>query len=94
LSAGTAAGQVYLTGAAGAAPTTPVTVSGDATITSAGVVALASTTISPGSYGSASQIPAYTADAKGRLTAAANLNVGSLNAGSVFTSGTPYLLQD
>ncbi|HEY0057273.1 MAG TPA: hypothetical protein VGB63_18130, partial [Pedobacter sp.] len=41
LSAGSTSGQVYLTGASGAVPTTPVTVSGDINITSAGVTAVA-----------------------------------------------------
>jgi hypothetical protein len=43
--------------------------------------------VTSGSYGSASQVPAYTVDAKGRITAAANVTIGSL-AATAIASGT------
>ena len=47
---------------------------------------LASTAVTAGSYGSASQVPTYTVDAKGRLTTAANVAIAI--ATSQVTSGT------
>ena len=60
---------------------------GDVT-TSAGSAAtsLATSGVTAGSYGSASQVPSYTVDAKGRITAAANTTIAL--AGSAITSGT------
>lgn len=47
-----------------------------------GVFSLANTAISPTSYGSASQVPTFTVDAQGRLTAAANVAI-SIGAAAV-----------
>ncbi len=49
--------------------------SGDATISNAGVLTFADTTVTPNSYGSASQVPTFTVDSKGRLTAAGNITI-------------------
>jgi len=45
-----------------------VGVSGDATLNAAGQLTLSSTGVTPGTYGSSTQIPVITVDAKGRLT--------------------------
>ena len=45
------------------------------------VVALADTAVTPGSYGSASQVATFTVDQQGRLTAAANVTINITESG-------------
>jgi hypothetical protein len=51
--------------------------SADFDVSGAGEVTLSDTTVTPGSYGSASAIPTFTVDQKGRLTAAGTLDIST-----------------
>jgi len=47
-------------------------------ITSTGTISLANTAVTAASYGNATTVATFTVDAQGRLTAAANVTIGSL----------------
>jgi len=68
-----------------------VAMSGDATIAAGGALTLANTAVTPGSYGSATQVPTFTVDSKGRLTAAANVTIAGVSpVGAALTRGSIY----
>lgn len=52
-----------------------VSMSGDATLVSSGALTLANTAVTAASYGASLQVPTFTVDGKGRLTAAANVAI-------------------
>ncbi len=61
----------------------PVSVSGDATMSNAGSLTLASTGVTAASYGTATAVPAITVDAKGRITSASNTNIQTATTGQL-----------
>ena len=64
-----------------------VTMSGDATLADTGVLTLSTSGVTAGSYGSGTQVPTYTVNAKGLLTAAANVAISAVTV-NTGTSGT------
>jgi hypothetical protein len=58
-------------------------------ITSTGTISISDTTVVAGTYGSSSQVPSYTVNAQGQLTAAANISISATAIGAVTSvSGT------
>ncbi len=72
----------------GASSITNGDLSGDVTTAGALVATLANTAVTPGSYGSGTQVGTFTVDSKGRLTAAANTTItaGGIGGTSVLDS--------
>ncbi|GBD07666.1 hypothetical protein HRbin21_01497 [bacterium HR21] len=56
-------------------------VSGDATLSGTGVLTLANSGVTAGTYGSATQVPVITVDAKGRITSASNVTISGVSPG-------------
>jgi hypothetical protein len=72
----------------GSATSTPTfaTMSGDATLSSAGALTLASTGVSAGTYGSGTTIPVITVDVKGRITSIST-QAGAFESPLTFSNG-------
>ena len=66
-------GQLLLANAS-AVPTF-ITLSGDATLAATGALTLANTAVSPNTYGSATEVPVFAVDAKGRITGVTNTTI-------------------
>lgn len=56
-------------------------------VNAVGATALSATTVSPGTYGNSTNIPSFTVDEDGRLTAASNNSIADLSVTSLTTSG-------
>jgi hypothetical protein len=83
-------GQVIV-GSTGLAPQV-TTMNGDATISNTGAMTLANTTVTPGIYGSSTQVGTFTVDSKGRITAAGNATItGTSPVGSYLPNGAIWL---
>lgn len=81
-------GIMFVTTGTGAI--TSLTMSGDATFASNGALTLASTAVTPGTYGSATAVPTIVVDSKGRITSASNTTItatGNVTAAGTLTSG-------
>lgn len=83
------AGQILMGNASGIPTFT--TVSGDATINNSGSVTLAPSGVTSGTYGSSTQVPQFTVDAKGRLTSVSNVSISSVPGGG---TSSDYLRGD
>jgi excisionase family DNA binding protein len=78
--AGTA-GQIILANATGIPTFTTLT--GDATLSSAGILTLGATGVAAASYGSSLQVPVLTVDAKGRINAVTSTTISGVAPGGV-----------
>ena len=68
---------------------TPVSMSGNATINSAGVVTLSNTGVTPGTYGSATQVPVFQTNSQGRIISVTNTTIPTTPVGvSSLTTNT------